>query len=172
MALKNFFNDSPLFNPRFSLWIHIIQFVLITAAVILSFVRMRMNVPTTRANTMALSMGAKSLVIISYEILTEHVAKLRRWRSFKANAILNSIEVVLWAAVVFMVFRANLNSCTGTSCIISWVVCGLAGVLHMLALQTAVTSILDFRYFKKCGVPRSERKKESDSESDPEMQYI
>ncbi|GME65172.1 putative cytochrome p450 [Neofusicoccum parvum] len=153
-AIKDFFNYSPIFDPRFNLRIHILQLVLIVTAVILTFVRMTMNVPRTRANTMALSMGAKSLIIIAYQLLTCHVEKFKKWASPKANAILNTLEIVFWAAVTFMVFQANLNSCTGTSCILSWIVVGLAGILHVLAMQTAVVSICDFRYFRKYGVPR------------------
>ncbi|OJD32614.1 cytochrome p450 protein [Diplodia corticola] len=170
-ALKTFFNNSPLFDPRSTVWMHAIQVVLIVVAVILTLVRMTMKVPTTRANTMALSMGMKSLVIISYELLTERVAKFRRWHSLKANAILNSLEVVFWAAVMFLIFKANLTSCSGASCALSWVVAVLALILHMLYFQTAVVAILDFRHFKRCGEPRSS-KKESKSESDSEMQSV
>lgn len=70
------------------------------------------------------------MIIIIYQLLTGHVARFQKWASFKANAILNSLEVVFWAAVLFMVFRANLQSCSGTSCILSWVVVGLAGILQ------------------------------------------
>ena len=44
--------------------------------------------------------------------------------------ILNSLEVVFWAAVVFMMIQANLKFCQGTSCVLSWVVCVLGGVLR------------------------------------------
>ncbi|EOD42849.1 putative cytochrome p450 protein [Neofusicoccum parvum UCRNP2] len=134
-AIKDFFNYSPIFDPRFNLRIHLLQLVLIVTAVILTF-------------------GAKSLIIIAYQLLTCHVEKFKKWASPKANAILNTLEIVFWAAVTFMVFQANLNSCTGTSCILSWIVVGLAGILHVLAMQTAVVSICDFRYFRKYGVPR------------------
>jgi hypothetical protein len=74
--------------------------------------------------------GAKSLIIIAYQLLTEHTQKCKRWASLKANMILNSLEVVFWAAVVFMIIQANLKFCVGTSCIVSWVVCVLGGILR------------------------------------------
>ncbi|KAH7038870.1 hypothetical protein B0J12DRAFT_764679 [Macrophomina phaseolina] len=166
-SARNFFYNSPLFSPKSKLGVHIVQLVLIVSAVVLTFVRMTMNVPRTRANTMALSMGAKSLIVIAYELLTEHVARFRKWKSLKAYAILNCLEVVFWAAVMFMVFRANMNSCTGISCALSWVVVILAAILHMLAFQTAVVAICEFRYFRRNGVTRDEEK-----ESESEMERV
>ena len=88
------------------------------------------NPPATRSNTVAITMvrqlsfsrekphstrvahytwsreisqtkqGIKSLVVIAYQLLTEHRARFRKWASTKANAILNSVEVVFWLAVL------------------------------------------------------------------------
>jgi len=33
-------------------------------------------------------------------MLTEHHARFRKWASTKANAILNSVEIVFWLAVL------------------------------------------------------------------------
>ena len=44
--------------------------------------------------------GIKSLVVIAYQLLTEHRARFRKWASTKANAILNSVEIVFWLAVL------------------------------------------------------------------------
>jgi hypothetical protein len=38
--------------------------------------------------------------VIAYQLLTEHRARFRKWASTKANAILNSVEVVFWLAVL------------------------------------------------------------------------
>lgn len=73
MALKDFFYRSPMFNPRYNLAVHIIQLVLIITAVVLTFVRMTMNVPRTRANTMALSM-----VSIPFEPLVDQSTHIRK----------------------------------------------------------------------------------------------
>lgn len=78
--------------------------------------------------TVIFHQGGKSLVIIFYQILTEHVARFRRWRSLKANAILNALEIVFWAAVVFLTIQANVQICVGVGCTLSWVTCGVAAV--------------------------------------------
>lgn len=46
--------------------------------------------------------GIKSLVVIAYQYLTEHKARFMKWASTKANAILNSMEVVFWLTVVIV----------------------------------------------------------------------
>jgi hypothetical protein len=69
------------------------------------------------------------MIIISYQLLTTHVARFQRWRCLKAYAILNGLEVVFWAAVVFLVIQANIQVCVGTGCYLSWAVVGVAIVL-------------------------------------------
>ncbi|CZR64463.1 uncharacterized protein PAC_14361 [Phialocephala subalpina] len=147
------------FSNRYMFAVHMIQIALVLGAIGGSVVRLLIvkapaGAPRSRANTMALGMGAKSLIIILYQVITEHSAKFRKWHSLKACMILNSLEVVFWAAVVFLMIQANLNFCVGTNCTISWVVCVVAGILSTVASWTAVVSIMDFRYFKATGVPR------------------
>lgn len=69
------------------------------------------------------------MIIIMYQILTTHVTRFRRWQSLKAYAILNGLEVVFWAAVVFLVIQANIQVCVGTGCYLSWAVVGVAIVM-------------------------------------------
>jgi hypothetical protein len=66
------------------------------------------------------------MIIIWYQILTEHFIHFRRWKSLKAYSILNSLEVVFWAAVVFLVIQANIQRCVGLGCTISWIALGFA----------------------------------------------
>ncbi|TVY83700.1 hypothetical protein LSUE1_G001138 [Lachnellula suecica] len=56
--------------------------------------------------------------------------------------------------IVFMIIQQNLKGCKGTSCTLTWVVVGLAGVLAVIASYTAVVSVLDWRYFKGTGTYR------------------
>ncbi|KFA63245.1 hypothetical protein S40285_10255 [Stachybotrys chlorohalonatus IBT 40285] len=64
------------FDSRFSLRVHIVQCVLILAAVILTIVRIAMPAPfTTRAHMMALAMGIKSLIFIGYQLASAHTAR-------------------------------------------------------------------------------------------------
>ncbi|EYB21881.1 hypothetical protein FG05_11538 [Fusarium graminearum] len=145
----------PFFTLRNKLPLQIVQVILIIAVISLSGARLLLpNRPPGRSTTMGLGMGAKSLIIISYEILSEHVSGLRRWRSLKAYFILNAMEVVFWAAVAFMMIRGNSSVCIGTSCALGWVVFVLAGILSPLAKYLAVVCYLDWRFEKKHGVHR------------------
>jgi hypothetical protein len=143
-----------LFDSRFKLAVHILQLILVHVVLIISGVRMlafkkEVNFGS-RGNTIALGMvscppafdhgnhglvltqrtqGAKSLMIIFYQILTEHFTFFKKWHSFKANAILNSLEIVFWGAVCFLMIQANIQRCIGTSCILSWVSVGVSFVL-------------------------------------------
>ena len=74
--------------------------------------------------------GAKSLLFIAYQLVTEHVQRFRRYRSLKAYWILNSLEIVFWAAVCFLVIQANVARCEGVGCTLSWVVVAIAIVLR------------------------------------------
>ncbi|KAF2163806.1 hypothetical protein M409DRAFT_57285 [Zasmidium cellare ATCC 36951] len=135
-----------MLNPRYKLPIHIVQIILVIIAIGLSVPRLFMKgQPRTRANTIALGMGAKSLIIIGYQLLTEHVAYFHKWASLKANAILNALENVFWGAVVFLVIQANISRCVGVGCTLSWVVVGVSIVLTILAAHTAAVSFVEFR---------------------------
>ncbi|GKT62975.1 C6 zinc finger protein [Colletotrichum tofieldiae] len=151
MGIREFF-DGRFFDTRYRTKVHILQLVLMTVAIILTIARMSMPVPTTRANMMALTMGLKSLIIIGYQLLTTHKERFKKWASLKANAILNTLEIVFWFVAFGLLCSANGTFCTGTSCALSWVVTLLVMVLIVLAFQTSVVSIKDYRYFKNYGV--------------------
>ncbi|KAF4848019.1 hypothetical protein CGCSCA4_v005297 [Colletotrichum siamense] len=145
-----------LFSSKLKFPIHMVQLLLVAAALGLSVARIFMpNRPRGRSGTMALGMSAKSLAIILYQVLTEHVPALHRWASLKANLILNAMEIVFWAAVVYMGIQSQTQqSCIGTSCTIGWVVVVLGILLSMVAGYATIIAWLDFRYFKKNGVRR------------------
>ncbi|KAM0323123.1 hypothetical protein ACHAQA_008973 [Verticillium albo-atrum] len=147
--------NSGFFASRYKFRIHIIQLVLIHIVLGLAGARVFMKgTPRTRSNTIALGMGAKSLIILFYQLGTEHVARLRKWASLKAFAILNCLEIVFWGAVIFLVMQGNLQVCVGTGCILSWIVFGLAIVICILCTYVAVICVLDFRFFRANGARR------------------
>ncbi|KAF2123026.1 hypothetical protein BDV96DRAFT_681612 [Lophiotrema nucula] len=149
MAILDFLNNG-FFSPRFKLPLHLVQLVMIVTAMGLSVPRLFMkNQPRTRANTIALGMGAKSLIFLLYQLLSEYAPAFKRWHSYKANAIINCLEVVFWGAVAFLVMQANLKRCTGVSCYLSWGVVGLAVVLNISMSYTAAITIREFREYKK-----------------------
>ncbi|KAE8340556.1 hypothetical protein BDV24DRAFT_164288 [Aspergillus arachidicola] len=110
-----------LFDTRWKLPLHCLQLFLIVMVIGLSIPRLFMkNQPRTRASTIGLGMGAKSLVIILYQLLTEHVTALRKWASLKAYTILNALEVIFWAAVAVLTIQANVQMCVAPGCILGW----------------------------------------------------
>ncbi|KAK7731772.1 hypothetical protein SLS53_008593 [Cytospora paraplurivora] len=124
---------SALLNTRFKLPIHVVELVIIVAVLAISGARLTMpGLPKTRANTIAIGFSAKSIGFISYQLLTEHVRYFRRWQSYKANTIINGLEVVFWGAVVFLLIQANVSVCIGTGCTLSWVVVALSICLRAL----------------------------------------
>ncbi|KAH8894342.1 hypothetical protein GQ53DRAFT_621445, partial [Thozetella sp. PMI_491] len=145
------------FDTKFSTPVHILQLVL--AIVVLGIAGARLVInggPRSRADTMALGMGAKSVVIILYQLLTEHVRALHRWFSYMACAILNAMEIVFWAAVAYLVISANAGplGCSGLTCTLSWVIVVLAIVIAIVAAYAAIISYLDVRHYRQTGLPR------------------
>ncbi|KAL0938358.1 uncharacterized protein CTRU02_204968 [Colletotrichum truncatum] len=151
MGIRDFF-DKPFFDPRYKTKVHILQLAIMLVAIILTIARMAMPVITTRANMMALTMGIKSLIIIGYQLLTTHKERFKKWASLKANAILNTLEILFWFVALGLLFQANTRFCTGPSCALSWIVTLLCAVLIVLAFQTSVVSIKEHRHFKNYGV--------------------
>ncbi|TLD18265.1 gb [Venturia nashicola] len=129
---------------------HITQLLLIHVAIGCTVPRIFMkNQPRTRANTIAMGMGAKSIMFIFYQLITENIQKFKRWGSLKAYMIINILEVVFWGAVVFLVIQANLSRCKGTSCYLSWAVVGVSIVIVMIQTPLAYFYTMEFRENKK-----------------------
>ncbi|KAE8310131.1 hypothetical protein BDV41DRAFT_579790 [Aspergillus transmontanensis] len=128
-----------LFDTRWKLPLHCFQIFLIVMVIGLSIPRLFMkNQPRTRASTIGLGMGAKSLVIILYQLLTEHVTALRKWASLKAYTILNALEIVFWAAVTVLTIQANVQMCVAPGCILGWGVAVTGINLSVLAIYAMI----------------------------------
>ncbi|OAA71825.1 hypothetical protein LEL_09060 [Akanthomyces lecanii RCEF 1005] len=137
--------------PQYKLHLHVVQILLTTVIMILAIIKLATltrTAPRTRSDTIALGMGAKSLVIILYQVCAEHVARLRKCHSYKANLILNSLEIVFWAAVAFLTMQANLKSCSGIGCGVGWAIFVMAIFQSMLASYAAMISFVDYRRFR------------------------
>ncbi|KAH6986914.1 hypothetical protein EDB80DRAFT_589804 [Ilyonectria destructans] len=122
-----------ILRNRYKVAIQAIQLLLVVTVLVVSVVRMvtrSASAPRSRAGTMSLGMSAKSLVILLYEILTEHIRSLKRWQSLKAYTILNALEIVFWGAVVYLTIQANTKYCVGTTCVLGWAIVGLAITLR------------------------------------------
>ncbi|ROW03117.1 hypothetical protein VMCG_05820 [Cytospora schulzeri] len=137
---------SALLDTRFKLPIHVVELVLIVAVLAISGARLTMpGLPRGRANTIALGFSAKSIGFISYQLLTEHVRSFRKWKSYKANTIINGMEIVFWGAVVYLLIQANIKVCVGTGCTLSWVIVALAICLSLLSSYAFLISYVAWR---------------------------
>lgn len=81
------------------------------------------------------------MVIILYQVLSQHTQYFRKWMSFKANLILNSLEIVFWGAVAFLTLQANTQSCQGVTCALGWVIVVLAIIMWLV---TSLLNTMDF----------------------------
>jgi hypothetical protein len=71
----------------------------------------------------------KSGLFLTYEIVTMKVDKFKRFGSLKAYAVLNSLDVFFWAAVMGFSFKSVDTVCSGANCAIG-VVTGLMALVN------------------------------------------
>jgi hypothetical protein len=67
--------------------------------------------------------------VITYQLLTEHTLRFRKWASTKANTILNCLEVVFWLAVL-VVTGTTVGGSSGAAAALSALVLVIAIVLE------------------------------------------
>ena len=60
----------------------------------------------TETNSCAISKAVKSILFITYQLLTQHSPRFIRFASLKANFVLNAIDVLFW-------FTAFILTCMG-----------------------------------------------------------
>ncbi|KAI0177068.1 hypothetical protein BJ166DRAFT_572935 [Pestalotiopsis sp. NC0098] len=133
-------------SSRYVLVIHMVQLFLVMTVIILAVVRIFLKGGQLRRNdTMALSMGAKSLAILAYELITEHWSRARRWASLKANTILNCLEILFWAAIAYLAIASNISSCVSIGCTLNWVIVALAIITSIVAAYAAAVFYVAFR---------------------------
>ncbi|PNH40381.1 hypothetical protein VD0004_g6590 [Verticillium dahliae] len=172
-------NVAAFFEPHLKLRLHIAETVLIIIALILTGIYISMISFVTRSDIMIipfvsfhpplyciesnnmltrpsllLLQSVKSLIIIGYQLLSQHTTRYRKWESLKANMILNFIEPVFWFVVIILKGMGMSRSCTGGSCGVSVAVMLVALVIFALAILMAGISYLDYKHFKRTGVPR------------------
>lgn len=66
--------------------------------------------------------AVKTLVFITYQLLSEHTERFAKWKSLKANLILNSIEPVFWLTLVILKFMGISRFCSGGGCAVTWII--------------------------------------------------
>ncbi|KAF7544308.1 hypothetical protein G7Z17_g10058 [Cylindrodendrum hubeiense] len=154
--IKSFFN-SHWFDAHYKTKVHIGQIVLVILIIALSGGRVATKpsgMPTSRSDTIAITMSVKTIVILTYQLVTEHSSRFKKWGSLKAYAILNTMEILFWFVVIILAFMGISTFCQGANCALIWLVALVGFLLTAAAFWTAVASWHNFRYFKNYGVPR------------------
>ncbi|KAH6642828.1 hypothetical protein C7974DRAFT_421051 [Boeremia exigua] len=129
--------------------VHFAQAILVLAAMALTVPRLFMDYEyKKKENLLALTAGAKSLVIIAYQMLTEHASRFKKWHSYKANVWLGCLEVVVWAAVAFFVLDTNISRCAGLDCTLSWTVFTLSVILSVSEVYTTAMAVRKLREYR------------------------
>lgn len=61
------------------------------------------------------------MIIIAYQLLTQHTSRFAKWESLKANFILNCIEPIFWLTLIILKFMGISRFCGGSSCAVAWI---------------------------------------------------
>lgn len=129
-------------NHKIKLWLHTCAFLLMAPAVGVGLYMMMNPVfigganRTPIASRVGLSLGAKGMVFLSYQVLTENVRIFKRLASTKANLILNCIESVGWPAAIGVTVYGIMQFCIGITCTLSYVMIVLAAFLSYVSLPS------------------------------------
>ncbi|RYP40488.1 hypothetical protein DL769_011758 [Monosporascus sp. CRB-8-3] len=158
--------EAVYFDPSYKFRVHLMQIFLVVVGVVIALVAMTIpNGFMTRAHIMALTMGFKTLIIVSYQLITGHVARFSKWKSLKAYAILNCLEVVMWIVAFGMTIQSNNRICIGVTCSLSKFLAANAVIIAVLMLWAAICCVMDFRYFKSTGYERGTSRPTTSSHS-------
>ncbi|KAF9769539.1 hypothetical protein IL306_013041, partial [Fusarium sp. DS 682] len=100
------------------------------------------------------SQSLKSYAFLAYEYITQKVDKFKRFGSLKANAILNTMDIVFWAVVMGLAFNMATRACVGANCAIGIIVGLVALFVSCVNFWAAVIAWKYHKYFKHNGVRR------------------
>ncbi|KAL4928054.1 uncharacterized protein BDV17DRAFT_104280 [Aspergillus undulatus] len=139
--------------PRTKFRLHILIGCLILITFILAIARIAdSGTPRSRTNTLGIAVCAKSAVFMAYQVLTEHVDRLKRWANTKANVALNIIDTVFWFALFVISIMGTMGSRSTSSRALGAIVVILAFVLCPIAGFAAFICIKERQYYKRHGV--------------------
>ncbi|KNG89895.1 hypothetical protein ANOM_001701 [Aspergillus nomiae NRRL 13137] len=139
-------------SPKIKFRLHIIIGSLLLLTFILVIARVAdKGTPSSRTNTWGIAVCVKSAVFMTYQIVTAHAARFKRWASSKANMILNIIDTLFWFALFIISIMGTSGSHSTSSralgviiVILALVLCGFAGFLSFICVR-------DRRYYKQHG---------------------
>ncbi|QGI76928.1 hypothetical protein CEK25_001834 [Fusarium fujikuroi] len=150
MGIRDFF-DSRFFEHSWKNKVFILQVVTVTIAFILGIAKV--------ATKPSITMSLKTYAFLAYEYVTQKVDKFKRFGSLKANAILNTMDIVFWAVVMGLAFNMATQVCIGANCAIGILVGLVALVVTIVNFWAAVIAWKDHKYFKRNGVRRGHGEK-------------
>ncbi|KAL6404541.1 hypothetical protein AUP68_13934 [Ilyonectria robusta] len=154
--VKDFF-QSRRFDPEWKTRVHIGQILLVVLVIGLTGARVATKpagVPTSRSDTIGITMAVKTIIVLLYQLLTEKADRFKKWGSLKAYAILNTLEIVFWFVVIIVTFMGVSTFCQGANCAFAWLVALNGFLLMFTSFWAAVISWKNHNYFKSTGVVR------------------
>ncbi|ETS73839.1 hypothetical protein PFICI_14785 [Pestalotiopsis fici W106-1] len=140
------FLGSSYFDGHHKKKVHIVQLLLVVLMIILSGTRVAVKpkgIPTTRADTIGIVMGIKTFVVITYQLVTTHVQRYKKWASLKAYSVLNFMEILFWFVVIIVTFMGISTFCQGASCGLSWIIVLLA--VALICIETGLECVASTR---------------------------
>lgn len=66
------------------------------------------------------------------------------------------MEIVFWAAVVYLTVQSGLKTNAGLGKTLGWVVAGIGGTMSGSAMYASAIAYIDWRFFKHNGVKREQ----------------
>ncbi|OCF32498.1 hypothetical protein I316_05926 [Kwoniella heveanensis BCC8398] len=160
---------SPLTTKQEVRWLrraHYLQLAVVILVLILAIVRLGLrlnhvgiNPSNPRAGGGASGWGTgvavKSIIFVSYQILTDRSQRFARWASLKANMVLNLIEAPFWMALV-VITGGLMSSCVAPMCAINGIILVLSLLSFLMAVPVAYISVKHYAEFKRTGNAPSE----------------
>jgi hypothetical protein len=73
--------------------------------------------------------GIKTLIVLSYQLVSTHIDKYHRWQNLKVYQVLNTLEVLFWFVVVIVTLMGISQYCKNTYCGLSWLIALIATTL-------------------------------------------
>ncbi|KAK4099181.1 hypothetical protein N658DRAFT_498536 [Parathielavia hyrcaniae] len=140
-----------MFDLKWKLPEHLLVLGLVLLLLILTGVYMNLAPFYGRSDIMGIAYSVKSIIIIAYQLLTEHTERFARWKSLKANFILNCIEPIFWLTLIILKFMGISSFCSGSSCSVAWISAFVVIFIFVVSLHLCMLAFREYRDFKKYG---------------------
>lgn len=146
--------------------IHFIEIPLILAILVIAVYKIfSPSVVKTRGGTWGLGVAAKSLVFLTFILLTEHVRRLHRYGGLKCYMILSIIDQLFWFVGVGLTAIRLKTTPSGLGYTLSLVMIVLMVIMGLLATPVALIYTRQWLHFRKHGVHPDENHHSRERES-------